>query len=63
MPSILMIVLKRFQFTKTRRAKIKDLVDFPLKNLDLTPHVSRLQRDKPVYDLFAVGVSLLVLTY
>jgi len=50
-----MIVLKRFTFTKTKRAKIKDFVDFPLKNLDLTPHVSRLQRDKPVYDLFAIG--------
>jgi ubiquitin C-terminal hydrolase len=29
-------------------------VDFPLKNLDLTPYVSKLQRAKPIYDLFAV---------
>lgn len=54
MPSILIVHLKRFEFNPKRKGKIRDFVDFPLKNLDLTPYVSRLQRDKPVYDLFAV---------
>ena len=54
MPSILIVHLKRFEFNPQRKGKIRDFVDFPLKNLDLTPYVSRLQRDKPVYDLFAV---------
>ena len=56
-PSILIVNFKRFEFSPSRKGKIKDFVDFPLKNLDLTPYVSSLQRDKPIYDLFAVVVS------
>lgn len=57
---MLIVHLKRFEFSSTRKGKIKETVDFPLKNLDLTPYVSRLQRDKPIYDLFAVMVILLL---
>ena len=30
-------------------------MDFPLSDLNLTPYVSKLQREKPIYDLFAVA--------
>ena len=30
-------------------------MDFPLTDLNLTPYVSKLQREKPIYDLFAVA--------
>jgi ubiquitin C-terminal hydrolase len=46
--------LKRFEYSDKKRAKIKKLVDFPHKNLNLTPYVSKLQREMPIYDLFAV---------
>lgn len=42
MPSILIVHLKRFEFNAKKRGKIRDVVDFPLKNLDLTPYVSKL---------------------
>jgi hypothetical protein len=42
MPSILIIHLKRFEFTEKKRGKINDLVEFPLHDLDLTPYVSKL---------------------
>ena len=56
MPSILIIHLKRFEFSEQKAEKINVAIDFPLKNLDLSPYVSRLQREKPIYDLFAVTV-------
>ena len=55
MPSILIVHLKRFEFNAKKKGKIRDVVDFRLKNLDLTPYVSKLQREKPIYDLFAVA--------
>ena len=60
LPPILIIHLKRFEFSQKKRRKIKDIVNFPIKNLNLTPYVSKLQRDKPIYDLFAVAVSSLI---
>ena len=57
LPPILIVHLKRFEFTKSRAGKIKDPVEFPLTNLDLKPYVSRMQKDYPSYDLFAVMVS------
>lgn len=57
LPPILIVHLKRFEFTKSRAGKIKDLVEFPLTNLDIKPYVSRMQKDHPSYDLFAVMVS------
>eukprot|EP00347_Sterkiella_histriomuscorum_P003013 403365930 len=55
LPSILIVHLKRFEFHEKRYGKINDYVDFPLHNLNLTPYVSKLQREKPIYDLFAVS--------
>mmetsp|Transcript_20295 Transcript_20295/g.17541 ORF Transcript_20295/g.17541 Transcript_20295/m.17541 type:complete len:98 (+) Transcript_20295:580-873(+) len=37
-PNILIIHLKRFKFTKHKRAKIRSLVDFPLTSLDLSDY-------------------------
>jgi ubiquitin C-terminal hydrolase len=54
LPSILIVHLKRFEFSSYKKSKIKEYVDFPLKNLDLSLYVSKLQREKPIYDLFAV---------
>jgi len=42
LPSILIVHLKRFEFNEKKRAKINDFVEFPLKNLDLSPYVSKL---------------------
>lgn len=55
LPSILIVHLKRFEFTANKYGKINDYVDFPIDDLDLTPYVSKLQREKPIYDLFAVS--------
>ncbi len=42
LPSILIVHLKRFEFSLKKRGKINDFVNFPLKNLNLTPYVSKL---------------------
>lgn len=60
MPNILIVHLKRFKFTKHKRAKIRSLIDFPLTGLDLSDCCARTQKDKPVYDLFAISVSRLL---
>jgi ubiquitin carboxyl-terminal hydrolase 8 len=57
LPSVLIVHLKRFEFTERRSGKINSLVHFPINNLDLAPYVSRMQKDKPLYDLFSVMVS------
>jgi ubiquitin C-terminal hydrolase len=31
------------------------MVDFPMNNLDLSPYVSSPQKERPMYDLFAVA--------
>jgi ubiquitin carboxyl-terminal hydrolase 4/11/15 len=57
-PPILIIHLKRFQFSaKThRRDKIGVFVDFPLQGLDLTSCVSFWTDEaKPIYDCYAVS--------
>lgn len=61
LPSVLIVHLKRFEFSESKRAKIKTLVDFPMKNMNLSPYISKLQREKPIYDLFAVAVGALFL--
>jgi ubiquitin carboxyl-terminal hydrolase 8 len=42
LPSILIVHLKRFEYSSSRMGKIKDFVNFPLKNLDLSPYISKL---------------------
>jgi len=57
-PPILIIHLKRFQYSATthRRDKINTFVDFPLEGLDLTQHVMHWTEDeKPIYDCYAVS--------
>jgi ubiquitin C-terminal hydrolase len=53
-PQILVIHLKRFQYSRFSRDKLNTLVEFPLEGLDLSEIVLSKQ-EKPVYDLFAVS--------
>eukprot|EP01016_Furgasonia_blochmanni_P016092 TRINITY_DN1912_c0_g1_i1.p1 TRINITY_DN1912_c0_g1~~TRINITY_DN1912_c0_g1_i1.p1 ORF type:complete len:709 (+),score=58.16 TRINITY_DN1912_c0_g1_i1:49-2175(+) len=55
LPNILVVHMKRFKFTRENRGKIRTLVDFPIVDLDFSKLVSSVQREKPVYDLFAVS--------
>lgn len=57
LPNILIIHLKRFKFTKNKRCKLTNFVDFPIKDFDLSSLTSGKQRDKPIYDLFAICVT------
>lgn len=57
-PPILIIHLKRFQYSASthRRDKINVLIDFPLEGLDLTQHVMQwTEEEKPIYDCYAVS--------
>jgi len=57
-PPILIIHLKRFQYSATthRRDKIDDFIEFPLKGLDLTGQVMSYEDDqRPIYDCYAVS--------
>jgi ubiquitin carboxyl-terminal hydrolase 8 len=55
LPNILIIHLKRFMFTRHKRGKIRTLIDFPLKDLDLSKFLGSKQKTKPTYDLFAIS--------
>lgn len=60
-PNILIIHLKRFKFSKEKQgtaSKIGNLVNYPLKDLDLSEFVIGFQRLKPQYNLFAICVRL-----
>lgn len=58
-PPVLVLQLKRFQYTRWSRERLNNPVAFPLKNLDLSPYLtaSAAKRStvKPVYDLVAVS--------
>jgi len=57
-PPILIVHLKRFQYSATthRRDKIDSFIDFPLDGLDLTKEVMHWSDDeKPIYDCYAVS--------
>ena len=61
-PDVLIIHLKRFQYTGgtfPMRDKISDHVEFPIENLDLRDYVkspsSNCDEVQPVYDLYAVS--------
>lgn len=57
-PPILIIHLKRFQYSATthRRDKLGEFIDFPLEGLDLTDHVMHWQEgEKPIYDCYGVS--------
>ena len=54
LPTVLICVVKRFYFSKQKRQKLVDLVDFPVSKLELTRFVSSPQKQTPLYDLFGV---------
>ena len=56
LPNILIIHLKRFKFTRHKRGKIRSVVNFPIRDLNISNYLSHSQKDKPLYDLFAISV-------
>ena len=57
-PPILIVHLKRFQYSASthRRDKIDYFIDFPLKGLDLTKEVMhQMDKEKAIYDCYAVS--------
>ena len=55
-PKILIILLKRFEYTYTGATKLNNIINFPFEDLDITPylhpnHVSKYTK----YDLFAIN--------
>ena len=57
LPPILLVCLKRFEYTEYgSRQKIDKVVDFPVdKHWSLKKHVKSPQRESPVYSLYAVS--------
>eukprot|EP01119_Soliformovum_irregulare_P021714 TRINITY_DN7289_c0_g1_i3.p1 TRINITY_DN7289_c0_g1~~TRINITY_DN7289_c0_g1_i3.p1 ORF type:complete len:1084 (-),score=332.05 TRINITY_DN7289_c0_g1_i3:3-3011(-) len=53
LPEILVIHLKRFQFTSVFRDKLMDMVDFPIE-LDMSEYVKNTTDDHRPYQLYAV---------
>ncbi|KAK2503977.1 hypothetical protein MC885_016005 [Smutsia gigantea] len=55
LPSVLIVQLKRFSFRSfIWRDKINDLVEFPVRNLDLSKFCIGQKEQLPSYDLYAV---------
>eukprot|EP00466_Bigelowiella_natans_P017249 jgi/Bigna1/55867/estExt_Genewise1Plus.C_730077 len=56
LPNILIIQLKRFQYTRHYRSKIETYVEYPLEGLDMSPWTRcEAQKKDSTYDLFAVS--------
>ncbi|XP_065058789.1 ubiquitin carboxyl-terminal hydrolase 15-like [Rhopilema esculentum] len=55
LPTVLVIHLKRFSYNRWWRDKIDSLVDFPIRDLNLTPYVIDKEHPPAVYDLHAVS--------
>jgi hypothetical protein len=56
LPRVVVVHLKRFQFSRTWREKIDALVDFPVRGLDLARYVQGPGKNEPqIYDLFGVS--------
>ncbi|CAI2352205.1 unnamed protein product [Caenorhabditis sp. 36 PRJEB53466] len=55
LPEILILHLKRFQYTKWSREKLTWEVVIPVRGLDLTHKVANPNHEKAVYDLIAVS--------
>lgn len=57
-PPVLVLQLKRFQYTATYRDRVNNPVSFPLEGLDVTPYCTawqQAQETPKVYDLAAVS--------
>ena len=52
---MLIVSLKRFSYTRYWRDKLDTLVDFPVKNLDMSPYIINPNHGKAIYDLVAVS--------
>ncbi|EFO85249.1 hypothetical protein CRE_24714 [Caenorhabditis remanei] len=55
LPEILILHLKRFQYTKWSREKLTWEVVIPVRGLDLTDKVANPNHEKAIYDLIAVS--------
>lgn len=55
LPEILVISLKRFSYNRYWRDKLDTFVDFPIKDLDLSPYIINANHGPAVYDLVAVS--------
>ncbi|KAK0419447.1 hypothetical protein QR680_014150 [Steinernema hermaphroditum] len=55
LPDILIVHLKRFQYTRWYRDKIDSYVEFPVRGLDLTDRVIDQSGKSYVYDLIAIS--------
>jgi len=57
LPHVLVVHLKRFQYSRSWRDKLETLVRFPLEGLDLSPFLVGPVTDgaPPIYDLYAVS--------
>ena len=59
LPDILIVHLKRFQYTDTYRDKITSVVEFPLTDLDMSAHLSsEVQKENVKYNLYGISVSV-----
>ena len=52
LPPVLVVQMKRFQFTRQARRKLNTKVDFPLADLDLQPYMAAGAPNMGVYDLY-----------
>ncbi|ESW21997.1 hypothetical protein PHAVU_005G117700 [Phaseolus vulgaris] len=55
LPEILVIHLKRFQYSRYLKNKLETCVDFPLDNLDLSAYISHGNGESYHYTLYAVS--------
>merc|ERR1719210_1420236 len=55
LPEVLIIHLKRFSYNRYWRDKIGTVIEFPVKNLDMTPYVINSAHGQAIYDLLAVS--------
>ncbi|QCE09523.1 ubiquitin carboxyl-terminal hydrolase 8 [Vigna unguiculata] len=55
LPKILVIHLKRFQYSRYLKNKLETCVDFPVDNLDLTAYISHGNGESYHYTLYAVS--------
>jgi len=55
MPPVLIVILKRFEVVDMYGNSVKrdDQVAFPVQDLDFRGHVTSVEREQPLYDLFA----------
>ena len=58
LPQMLVIVLKRFKYTKMYKSKIDTFIDFPLYDLDMTEYLLNKEIEHK-YDLYGIIVYLL----